>query len=99
MLEERVHLPKDQVQSSVAGLLASYAGASVLFSPIAGILADKTSTRQFPFLLGLTALLCATILLFAGTSMPVLVIARILQGMFLCFGFLLHLHLLPWPCL
>lgn len=81
MLEDRVHLPEDQVQSAVAGLLASYAGASVLFSPIAGVLADKTSTRQLPFLLGLAALFCATILLFAGTSMPVLIIARVLQGM------------------
>ncbi|KAF1347796.1 major facilitator superfamily domain-containing protein [Delphinella strobiligena] len=80
MLEERVDLPKDQVQSAVAGLLASYAGASVVFSPIAGILADKTSTRQGPFLLGLTALLLATILLFSGSSLHVLIIARVLQG-------------------
>ncbi|KAL1304244.1 hypothetical protein AAFC00_000661 [Neodothiora populina] len=80
MLEDRVHLPKDQVQSAVAGLLASYAGASVLFCPIAGFVADKTSTRQLPFLLGLTALLGATFLLFIGTDLPVLFIARILQG-------------------
>lgn len=80
MLQDRVGLPQDQVQSHVDGLLAAYAGASVVFSPVAGILADKTSTRQGPFLLGLTALLLATVLLFMGNNIPTLVVARLLQG-------------------
>lgn len=80
MLQDRVGLPENQVQSHVSGLLAAYAGASVLFSPIAGYLADKTSTRQAPFLLGLTALLLATILLMVGDNVATLAIARILQG-------------------
>lgn len=73
-------MPEDQIQSHVDGLLAAYAGASVVFSPIAGILADKTSTRQGPFLFGLTALLLATILLFLGNNVPTLIVARLLQG-------------------
>ncbi|KAI4738703.1 MFS transporter-like protein [Aureobasidium sp. EXF-12298] len=80
MLQDRVGLPQDQIQSHVDGLLAAYAGASVIFSPIAGILADKTTTRQGPFLLGLTALLLATVLLFMGNNIPTLVVARLLQG-------------------
>lgn len=80
MLQDRVGLPDDQVQSNVDGLLAAYAGASVLFSPVAGYIADKTSTRQAPFLLGLVALMLATLLLFLGTNIPVLVVARLLQG-------------------
>ncbi|THX66267.1 MFS transporter-like protein [Aureobasidium pullulans] len=80
MLQDRVGLPKDQIQSHVDALLAAYAGASVIFSPIAGVLADKTSTRQGPFLLGLVALLLATVLLFVGSNIPTLVVARILQG-------------------
>ncbi|KER00246.1 hypothetical protein AUEXF2481DRAFT_34452 [Aureobasidium subglaciale EXF-2481] len=80
MLQDRVGLPENQIQSHVDGLLAAYAGASVVFSPIAGVLADKTSTRQGPFLLGLVALSLATILLFLGSSVPVLVVARVLQG-------------------
>lgn len=80
MLQDRVSLPDDQVQSNVDGLLAAYAGASVLFSPVAGYIADKTSTRQAPFLLGLLALMLATLLLFLGTNIPVLVVARLLQG-------------------
>lgn len=80
MLEDRVGVPKDRIQSNVSGLLAAYAAASVVTSPVAGILADRISTRQAPFLVGLTALLLATILLFVGESLPVLAIARIFQG-------------------
>lgn len=64
-------LPHDQVQSHVDELLATYAGASLLFSPIAGFVADKTLTRHGPFLLGLLLL---------GTNIPVLLVARLLQG-------------------
>jgi MFS family permease len=80
LLEDRVNLPKSQVQSYVSGLLAAYAGASVLFSIPAGWVADRTSARQTPFLAGLAALLAATILLAFGNTIPVLVVARLLQG-------------------
>ncbi|KAL8687767.1 MAG: hypothetical protein Q9218_006154 [Villophora microphyllina] len=81
MLEERIHLPQSQIQSHTSGLLAAYAGASVLCSPPAGIIADRVSTRQAPFLIGLVALLAATLMLFLGQAIAVLYIARILQGM------------------
>ena len=93
MLRDRIGLPSDQIQSNVSGLLAAYAGASVVCSPIAGLLADRLSTRQAPFLLGLTALLGATVLLFLGQSMPVLVIARILQGISAAFVWTIGLAL------
>lgn len=93
MLQDRVGLPKEQIQSSTSGLLAAYAAASVVFSPIAGILADRISTRQAPFLLGLTALLAATVLLFIGTTMPVLVVARLLQGISAAFVWTIGLAL------
>ncbi|KAK7520798.1 major facilitator superfamily domain-containing protein [Phyllosticta citriasiana] len=80
MLEDRVGIPQSQVQSWVSGLLTAYAAASVLFSPMAGFLADRVSTRQAPFLLGLVSLLIATMLLFVGQSIAVLVVARVLQG-------------------
>jgi len=80
MLQDRIGLPYDQIQRHVDGLLAAYAGASVFSAPIAGVLADRMSTRQSPFLLGLTALLAATIMLFLGRSIPILVAARVLQG-------------------
>ena len=80
VLQERVGIPQDQVQPHVSGLLAAYAGASVVFSPVAGYIADKTSSRQLPFLSGLAALLGATVLLYLGQNEAVLIIARILQG-------------------
>ncbi|KAF2239964.1 MFS general substrate transporter [Viridothelium virens] len=80
MLGQRVGIPEDQIQSQVSALLAAYAGASVLGSPLAGVLADKVSTRQAPFLGGLFSLLLATILLFLGRSIAVLTVARVFQG-------------------
>ena len=80
ILRDRVQLQPDQIQSHVSALLAAYAGASVLFSLPAGIIADKLPTRQLPFLIGLTALLLDTLLLFLGQNVAVLVVARVLQG-------------------
>ena len=80
ILEDRISLPHNKIQSHVSALLAAYAGASVLFSLPAGVIADKLPTRQLPFLVGLTALLLATLLLLLGQNVAVLVVARILQG-------------------
>ena len=80
MLQDRVHIPHEQVQGYVSGLLAAYAGASVVSSLPAGWIADRTNARQLPFLAGLAALLGATILLAFGQTIAVLVVARILQG-------------------
>ena len=81
MLHDRIGVPQDQVQSYVSVLLTVYAAASVFSSPFAGILADRLSTRQAPFLWGVLVLVAATTMLFLGRSLPVLVIARILQGL------------------
>ena len=80
ILKDRTNVPPEQIQSYTSGLLAAYAGASVCFSIPAGIIADRVSTRQAPFLVGLVALLGATLMLCLGQSVPVLVVARILQG-------------------
>ena len=81
MLQERASVEKDQVQTYVSGMLAAYAGSSVVTSLPAGWIADRTSARQTPFLVGLAALLGATVLLAFGQSIAVLVVARVLQGM------------------
>ncbi|KAL8823430.1 MAG: hypothetical protein Q9191_005870 [Dirinaria sp. TL-2023a] len=80
ILRDRASLPPSQIQSHVSGLLAAYAGASVLCSPAAGIIADRVTSRQTPFLIGLFALLAATLMLCLGQNVPVLVVARVLQG-------------------
>ena len=73
-------MPQFQIQGYTSGLLAAYAGASVLFSLPAGIIADKAKTRRVPFLSGLAALLAASVILALGQTIAVLVVARILQG-------------------
>lgn len=80
MLQYRINLPEDKIQSYVSGLLAAYAGASVVFSIPVGIIADRTNARQTPFLCGLAALLAATLMLGFGQNIPMLIVARILQG-------------------
>ena len=80
ILQDRVHIDPAQIQTDTSVLLAAYAGASVVFSPVAGVIADRTSTRQMPFLVGLAALLVATLLFFIGRTIAVLVVARVLQG-------------------
>ncbi|KAH8704434.1 major facilitator superfamily domain-containing protein [Phaeosphaeriaceae sp. PMI808] len=81
MLKDRVHLPDSHIQGTISNLLAIYAAASLLSSPIAGILADKfSSTRQLPFVLGLLMLVFATVLLALGQSVAILAVARFLQG-------------------
>lgn len=80
ILQDRVHLDPAKIQSHASGLLAAYAGASVIFSPVSGIIADRSSSRQLQFLAGLTSLLVATLLLFLGRTVAVLAVSRILQG-------------------
>lgn len=81
LLQHRLSLPESQIQPHVSGLLAAYAGASVLFSLPAGWVADRTGARRTPFLVGLVALLGGTVLLGVGRSVAVLVVARVLQGL------------------
>lgn len=80
LLMQRTHIPSDQIQSNVSILLAVFAAASVVSSPIAGVFADKVSARQLPFLVGLVAMLVSTIIFALGQSLAVLIIARIFQG-------------------
>lgn len=80
LLQDRIHLEPAQIQSHVSGLLAAYAAASALCSLPAGLIADRGSSRQLPFLVGLTALLVATLLLLLGQTVAVLAVARVLQG-------------------
>lgn len=80
LLQDRVGLDPDQIQTTTSGLLTAYALASVVFSPPAGLLSDRLNTRRVPFLGGLIALSLSTLLLFLGQSVAVLVLARVLQG-------------------
>ncbi|PMD40179.1 MFS transporter-like protein [Hyaloscypha variabilis F] len=80
ILTDRLAVPHDKIQTYTSALLACYAGASVIFSLPAGIIADKLPARQLPFLGGLVALLASTILLWLGETISILILARVLQG-------------------
>ncbi|KAH6638645.1 major facilitator superfamily domain-containing protein [Truncatella angustata] len=80
MLRDRLAVPEDEIQSHVSGLLTVYAGVQLLSSVPIGWLADRTQSRQSPFLCGLVALTAGTIMLALGQNIAVMVIARALQG-------------------
>ena len=80
LLDERIGIPQSQIQSYTSALLTVYAGSSVIFSPVAGVLADRVETRQAPFLFALSMLIISTIILFLGTTISVLFLARTIQG-------------------
>ena len=80
LLRNKIHVPSDRIQFWISNLLAIFASASVVFSPIAGYIASHTSSRKSPFLAGLACLIAATALLWAGKNLAVLSIARVLQG-------------------
>lgn len=80
-LTTRTGVSPDDVQQWVSILLGTYAFGLLVFSPICGWLADQTSSRKLPFMLGLVALAGANFLLCFGASLHALLIGRLLQGM------------------
>lgn len=80
-LESRVGIHPDQIQTWNALLLAFYTIALFVGSPLVGIYADHTSSRRWPLLIGLFALAASTLLLCLGTTIALLAVGRILQGL------------------
>ncbi|MCJ1245891.1 hypothetical protein MMC30_003095 [Trapelia coarctata] len=79
-LSTRAGVPEEDVQHWVSVLLAVYGAALLAASPICGFLADKSPSRRLPLLVGLLCLAGATVMLCVGSSIPVLVTGRLLQG-------------------
>ncbi len=79
-LTARVGIAPEQVQHWNTILIACYGVALGVGSPVAGLLADQTSSRRAPLLGGLVALAASTVLLCVGRSIAVLVAGRLLQG-------------------
>lgn len=63
-----------------SALLACYAGAWLLVSPLAGSLTDYFLSRRTTFVIAILALGGATVLLCVGSSIGMFVLGRILQG-------------------
>lgn len=62
-------------------MLAAYSASLMVAAPISGYFADNSRFRQFPFLTGLVALSCGTVMLCAGKNIGIFVAARIIQGL------------------
>lgn len=79
-IRERTSIGSGSVQTWISIFLAVYGGALLAAAPICGWLADRSSSRQAPLLLGLLALGGSTAMLCAGSSIGVLAAGRVLQG-------------------
>ena len=79
-LSVRCGVAEKDVQHWTSILLAVYGAALLASSPVCGWLADHSSSRRLPLLFGLLALSGATLLLCLGTSVVLLIIGRLLQG-------------------
>jgi len=80
-LTAQAGVPEEEVQQWTAILLACYNATLFVGSPMAGFYADRTASRRLPLLLGLLALAGATLLLCLGTTVALLVVGRLLQGL------------------
>lgn len=79
-LEEKIDIGGNEVQHWVSIFIAIYGAALLGFSPLFGWLADRSSSRRAPLLLGLMTLLGATVLLNIGSNVGLFIAGRILQG-------------------
>lgn len=80
-LLQRVNVSNNDVQHWVSILLAVYSVGLLIASPILGWAVDKSKTRRLPLLLGLVILGGSTVMLCIGTSIAILVVGRLLQGL------------------
>jgi MFS family permease len=80
-LTGRAGVKEEDLQRWTSIFLSTYGAALAVGSPIFGWFADRSSSRRIPLLLGLLALGGATAMLCAGSSLPVLITGRALQGL------------------
>lgn len=80
-LTQRAGVPESDIQYWVSVLLAVYGAALLATAPFCGWLADRSSSRRTPLLLGLLALAGSTVMLCVGRSIGVIAAGRVLQGM------------------
>ncbi|KAL5045434.1 major facilitator superfamily domain-containing protein [Aspergillus fruticulosus] len=81
VLKIRVSIPEDELQKWMSILLAAFGGALFVGSPVFGYLADKSSSRQAPFMIGLLALAGSTVMFWFARTIEALVVARTFQGL------------------
>lgn len=80
-LTQRAGVPESDIQYWTSILLAVYGAALLVTAPVCGWLADRSSSRRTPLLLGLLALAGSTVMLCVGRNIGVIAAGRVLQGM------------------
>ncbi|TGZ77703.1 MFS general substrate transporter [Ascodesmis nigricans] len=80
-LPDRAGVRENEVQRWISVLLAVYGAGLLAASPVCGYISDHTSGRMLPFMLGLVALICSTVMLCVGNTIALLVVGRLIQGM------------------
>lgn len=80
-LTTRAKVQPEKIQTWISIFLAVYGAALLCAAPFCGWIADRTSSRRWPLILGLLALGGSTAMLCAGNSIGILAAGRVLQGM------------------
>jgi sugar phosphate permease len=80
MLEVRLHTDPRHTQQLTSAVLAIHGLASAISGPVIGHFADKISNRKKPLLLSLVGCIVGTIMVAAATSLWILLVGRVLQG-------------------
>ncbi|KAG6986703.1 hypothetical protein G7Y79_00073g098020 [Physcia stellaris] len=80
VLVNKMGVPENEVQFWSSTMLAVFGGSSLIISPFIGWFADRSSSRQVPFLLGLLLAFAATLLYTFGKNPATLVAGRCIQG-------------------
>ncbi|KAI5362876.1 Putative major facilitator superfamily, MFS transporter superfamily [Septoria linicola] len=79
-LAERGHISEDQIQFWTTILLAAFGAGIFVSSPPWARYTDHSKNRRMPFLLGLLALLGATVLLWLAPNIATQIVGKVLQG-------------------
>ncbi|KAM5352256.1 hypothetical protein ACJ41O_004979 [Fusarium nematophilum] len=80
LVEDQLGVDKDSVLELTGWSMVTYSIASLIVSPVAGILADTSKGRRLPLLMGLAFLLAGIVCLWKASTTPVLLFGRALQG-------------------
>lgn len=80
-LVDRFRVPENEVENWISIMLSAYGGAHLIGAPVFGYLADKGDHRRAPLMFGLVVMAGSTFLMSLATTLPVLILGRVLQGL------------------
>lgn len=81
VLQTRLGVSLDDLQNRVSQILALYSVGLIVGSILFGYIADKIPFRRLIMLIGLLILTGSTLLIFFAKSLPLYMVARVIQGL------------------